>query len=188
MLDIADALADAVLGANEAVVRRTGTCPQPQVHILAEDRERPYLGYVVCRRFRRGPDAASAVVGLGLLPSTLRATRLIVAWEELDLRGAMQVPTEQAETGFVLVDARLDTHVLRWHPFQTQAAPEGAGETATLRWGAPARYERIPLPDPIEAMLTLWREFRDGDLEETAAHLQRAGYELHWAGSRDRGR
>ncbi len=46
------------------------------VHILVEDTEQPYAGYLTCRPFCRGEDAAAVVGVLGLSPAAMGVTRL----------------------------------------------------------------------------------------------------------------
>ncbi|WP_035948546.1 hypothetical protein [Parafrankia sp. EUN1f] len=174
-------MAAIILEASEETISQTGFCPQPQVHIFLEDMDAAYVGYVVSRRFYRGDDAASAIAALGVLPSVLMATRLIIAWEDSDLRTALELPGNGFATGMVLVDASFDRHVLRWHPFRAEAAPAGSAARARVTWATPARYENVPLLAPIEALLAVWREFRGDDLERTALELQQAGYEVNWA-------
>jgi hypothetical protein len=184
VLNIVDGLVDAVLHASAEQIKKTATAPQPQVHIMAEDMDTPYLGYVVCRRFYRGEDAAAAIAGLGLLPSVLYASRLLVLWEESDLCAALQLPGEPAETGLMIVDATLDGHVLRWYPFRAEPAPARSGDMASVRWGNPVSYQQIPLLPPVEALLATWRAFHGGDLEQAAAQLQQAGYDINWITAR----
>jgi hypothetical protein len=181
--DIVDALSEAILKASEAELRATGLCPRPQVHILAEDMDRPYLGYLVCRDFYRGTDAASAIAALGLLPSVLAATRLLVVWEDRDLRTALELPPGSSTNAIVLLDAHFDRHTLRWHPFDVAVSgtDRHGRPTISLTWRAPARYENVALLEPISALLEVWRELRTDDLQKTAIELQRAGYELNWA-------
>ncbi|MBO4273126.1 hypothetical protein [Microbispora triticiradicis] len=183
MPDIAEQLPAALLEAVDVQIRADGSCPRPQVHILAEDLDAAYLGHVVCRRFYRGADAAAALGGLGVLPSVVKATRLFVLWEERDLRTALEIQKESDASALVIVDARFDGHTLHWHPFNARLAPASSGrEPAILvQWDTPARYENVPLPPPIESLLQTWRELWDDDLERTAVQLQEAGYELYWA-------
>ncbi len=186
MPDIGDALPAVLLQASEAELRATGFCPQPQVHILAEDMEHSYIGYVVCRRFYRGADAASAIAGLGLLPSALMATRLIVVWENRDLRTALELPGEGFPTGIAVLDARLGGHILHWHPFDIEVTGTSSHGIPTIipHWRPPVRYTDVELLVPIAALLEVWREFRNDDLQRMAIDLQEAGYELNWAASR----
>jgi hypothetical protein len=178
-----EALHTALVETSGALMKKTGMCPHPQVHILCEDLDRMYLGYVSCRRFFPGADAAEAVTALGLLPSVLKATRLLVLWEDCDLRRALEMPRTAAEKGICVLDARTTGHTLHWHPFDAEAGYEGpAGlPTAIPHWRAPAQHEEARLLPPIAGMLAEWREFRTDDLQETAIGLQKKGYTLNWA-------
>ncbi|MFF7247640.1 hypothetical protein ACFZBU_27470 [Embleya sp. NPDC008237] len=180
MSEIVEALTDSILHAGEVLLREHGACPRPQVHILAEDMDQPYVGFVTCRPFYRGADAANALAGLGLLPSVLMATRLVVAWEDCDLRTALEMPGEFFATGITVLDARFQEHTLRWYPYDVEwgdPSPYGI-PTVVPGWRTPARYENVPLLAPIEALLDVWRTFRDDDIQQTATELQDAGYEL----------
>lgn len=183
MSHIADELPSILVQASEAQLRETGFCPRPQVHILAEDMEKPYVGYVTCRYFYRGADAAEAIADLGLMPSVLAATRLIVLWEDCDLRTALEMRGESFATGLVVMDAQLDRHTLHWYPFSVEVGGESSFGIPTVipRWGAPARFENAELLAPVTTLLRTWRELRRDDIQQTAIELQKNGYELHWA-------
>ncbi|MFD5025791.1 hypothetical protein [Streptomyces sp. NPDC058373] len=180
MADLVETLSNVILESSEAVLRAHGACPRPQVHILAEDMDQPYVGFVTCRLFYRGADAASALAGLGLFPSVLMATRLLVVWEDCDLRTALELPGDSFATGMVILDAGLDQHTLNWHPFDVEVggtSPHGI-PTVIPHWGTPARYEKVQLLAPVAELLEVWREFRHEDIQETAIKLQEAGYEF----------
>ncbi|MET9798711.1 hypothetical protein [Nocardiopsis alba] len=182
MPDLIETLSDMVLETSEELLREHGACLTPQVHILAEDMDQPYVGFISCRPFYRGADAATALAGLGRLPSVLMATRLLVAWEDCDLRTALELPGESFATGMVILDAGTEDHTLYWHPFDIEvggASPHGI-PTVIPHWGARARYENVPLLAPISALLDVWRQFhRDDDIQQTAIELQQAGYGLN---------
>ncbi|MFI5590003.1 hypothetical protein ACIA5G_33490 [Amycolatopsis sp. NPDC051758] len=186
MPEIVEKLPAILLEAAAAELRQTGFFPRPQVHMFAEDMASPYIGYIVCRPFYRGEDAATAIAGLGLLPSVMALTRLLVLWEDRDLRTALEMPASaDAAMGLSLLDARPDSHTLRWHPFEaelTGVAHHGNYQVRTInpRWREPSRFEDVPLPQPISDLLGLWRELRRDDIRQTAIGLQKAGYEMHW--------
>ncbi|MBQ0829385.1 hypothetical protein [Streptomyces tagetis] len=180
MADLVETLSDVILKSSETVLRTHGACPRPQVHILAEDMDQPYVGFVTCRLFYRGADAASALAGLGLFPSVLMATRVLVVWEDCDLRTALESPGDSFATGVVILDAGLDEHTLNWHPFDVEVggtSPHGI-PTVIPRWGTTAHYKNVRLPAPVAELLGVWREFRQEDIQETAIRLQEAGYEF----------
>jgi hypothetical protein len=163
----------ASVGAAEHSLLSQGACPPPTVHLLSRHLVSPYVGSVATRRFRRGADAAAAVRGLGLLPSVLFATELVVVWEHADLCAALGVPGE-VPTGLVVARAGMweGEHELRWHPFAADpGAPARPGGPPTLvpRWGQVVQHEGAELPWPVTDLLGLWREFRRGDIAETRA-------------------
>ena len=90
----ANVIAEALWAGLDAELRATGGVLAPTVHMFAEDLGQPYIGYVRCRRFYRGSDAAVAIGELGVLPSVLRATRVVVSWEAQDLNVALQAPVD----------------------------------------------------------------------------------------------
>ncbi|MEV1062784.1 hypothetical protein [Streptomyces sp. NPDC050263] len=181
MTDLVESLSKVVLRAGEELLRKTGTYPRPLVHILAEDMDQPYVGFVTCRLFYRGADAASALADLGLFPSVLMATRLVVSWEDRDLRTALELPGEPFANGLVILDAGFEQHTLHWHPFDVEVGEIGPHGTPLVipHWGTPARIEDVPLLPPIAELLKTWREFRNEDIQETAIRLQEAGYEFN---------
>ncbi|MFE6282706.1 hypothetical protein [Streptomyces sp. NPDC057877] len=180
MTDLVEALSGAIHETAEELMREHGACLRPQVHILAEDMDQPYIGFITCRPFYRGADAATALTGLGLFPSVLMATRLLVAWDDRDLRTGLEMPGEPYANGLVVLDASLEEHTLNWHPYDFEVlgdTPHGLTAIEPL-WGTPARFENVSLLAPVAELLSLWREFRHEDIQETAIELQRAGYEL----------
>ncbi len=88
--ELVDRIEEAARADADAALREAGGVPPPAVHILAEDLEQPYVGYLTCRPFSRGADAAAAIAELGELPSVLAATRLVVTWEAQDLNVALE--------------------------------------------------------------------------------------------------
>lgn len=188
MPDIVEHLPRILLEAADEQMRADGSSPRPQVHFLAEDMDVSYLGYIVCRRFYRGADAAEALADLGVVPSLVKATRLFLLWDDHDLRTALEIQGEKPVPGLVIVDARLTGHTLHWHPFTARIEPARRrnAHTIVVTWNKPARYSDVPLPAPIENLLEIWRELRDDDLRSTAIRLEKAGYEFNWAAPRNR--
>jgi hypothetical protein len=186
MPDIIEDLPAILLNAAEVELRQAGFYPRPQVHMFAEDMESPYIGYIVCRPFYRGDDAVTAIANLGLLPSVMAVTRLLVLWEDRDLRTALEMPgSASADTGIALLDAQLDGHTLRWHPFEAESigvAQHGPYQVQTInpRWRKPTQFKNVQLLRPISNLLGIWRERRQDDMQQTAIGLQDAGYELNW--------
>ncbi|MFB9384434.1 hypothetical protein ACFFTK_14945 [Pseudonocardia petroleophila] len=189
-----DGLVDAVeAGAVELadeMLRRSGAVCPPTVHLLFKHLPQPYIASVTTRPFRRGSDAAAAVAALGLLPSVVHATRLIVVWEYSDLCAALDLPDWREgryPLGLVVVDADLAEHVVHWHPFRmrTDAASDPAVPipvTASIwpEWGAEVRHPGGDLPASVAELLAVWRELRRGDVAATRAELEAAGFVVNW--------
>ena len=77
--------------------------------------------YLRCRRFYLGRDAPAAIAAMGLFPSQLGATRVVVTYEHADMALQWEDPAaDEAPTGIVVVDAGHDAardgHTVRWHP------------------------------------------------------------------------
>ncbi|MEU9026764.1 hypothetical protein AB0D46_04340 [Streptomyces sp. NPDC048383] len=181
MSEYSEVVRSTILDAAEQTLRRTSFYIKPQVWMLCEDMEQPVAGYLTCRDFRRGADAAKAIGDLGLFPSQLAATRLIVAWEDADLRTALELPGEPYAHAYVTLEASFTDHVLHWHPFEqeeTDIPNEFRFPTVIPHWGTPARYENVPLLPPVQHLLDVWRELRGGDMWETARAQEGSGYRL----------
>lgn len=189
-----DGLVDAVeAGAVEladGMLRRSGAVCPPTVHLLFKHLPQPYVGSVTTRPFCRGSDAAAAVAALGILPSVVHATRLVVVWEYSDLCAAFDLPDWREgryPLGLVVLDADLADHVVRWHPFQmcTDATSDPAVPipvTALIwpEWGAVVRHPDAELPAPVAELLAVWRELRRSDVAATRAELEAAGFVISW--------
>jgi hypothetical protein len=184
--DIITELPRILIKASQAELEATGGVPRPQVHMLAEDMEDPYIGFITCRRFYRGHDATDAIEDLGLLPSVMKMTRLMILWESSDLATALEQGQGPFPMALMLVDATLRRHNLYRHPFN--AVPTGrvvdGAPTFRLRWETPQEFADTRLPDPVARLLRTWREQRDDDIQETAITLQQSGYELDWISHR----
>ena len=127
-------------------------------------------------------DAACAVAALGLLPSVAMATHLVVEWEYEDLHIALGSTGGPVPTGLVVLDASLDEHNVRWHPYLLNIGPDrGDGfPTVVPEWGEPAHHPGGWLPAPVAELLAVWREWRSGDIAETRAQLAAAGFTVTW--------
>ncbi len=182
MPDITTELPRILIEASKAELHATGAVPRPQVHLLAEDMPSPYIGYVMCRRFYRGDDAVVAIGELGILPSVMKMTRLMILWEDSDLKTALEQEGRSFQMRLMLVDARLNHHTLHQYPFEPVPTGQVVDSVPTIRlqWGTPQQDEDVPLPYPITRLLRTWRELRDDDIQKTAITLQQAGYELNW--------
>ncbi len=160
------------------MLRDHGLVQPPTVHILMEDMTPAYAAYVRSRPFHRGPDAATAIAELGLLPSVLQATHLAVTWEYADMHKALEAPGEVSDMALAVLEASLVGHTLRLHPFglRADAWDRDRVTAVSVEWGPPARYPDAPLPEPIQRLLRAWRDWRPGDLNETVISLRRSGY------------
>jgi hypothetical protein len=176
MPDIAGEVLGAIIEESEAWIQEAHECPRPQVHILAENMDKPYLGYIICRRFYRGADAASAISHLGRLPSALVATRIFVVWEDRDLRTALEMPIGRPVQSLCVVDVQAGRHTMLWLPFNVLQHDS----EIVVEWGRPARYDNVSLPAPIEDLIKAWHEPPD-DLERTVLDMQAAGYRIRWS-------
>lgn len=189
-----DGLVDAVESGSVELVEKMLTdsgrvCP-PTVHVLSKHLPQRYLGSVATRSFRRGADAGAAVAAMGLLPSVVPATRLVVVWEYSDLCAALDLPgwrDGRYPLGIVVLDADLAEHVVRWHPFRMRTdAPSGpaalipASARLWPEWGPAARHPGGVLPAPVGELLAVWRELRRGDVAKTRAELEAAGFVVNW--------
>ncbi len=135
--DVVDIVVDAALTGFDAEMRATGMVVPPTVYMLDERRAPSYLGSVGCRPFQRGEDAARAVTGLGLIPSVLGATRLVVAWEHGDMCTARELTGTDFPRGVVVLDAGPTRHMLRWYPLRLTVDPGG---TTVVRSSFEPRY------------------------------------------------
>lgn len=179
---IADVIHEIAVSSTDTLLRETGFCPRPQVHLLLEHLDQPYAGYIQTPDFRRGADAAWAIRGLGILPSVLAASRLLVVWEHVDLCTALEMPGQHAASALMVLEATLDDHVLTAHPFTVDAGPPSPfGITAILvDWQDAVQIPRAGLPGPVAEILSTWRlQLRD-DLTQTVTGLQEVGYSISW--------
>lgn len=183
MTPTVDGIARAAVAATEALLREAGAVQPPTAHLLAEDMDQPYVGYLTCRPFGRGPDAEAAISEMGALPAALAATRIVLTWEHADLRAAFGMSGAHPNA-LVLVDADLTgEHDLWWHPFVLDVGPCAAAERACAlpEWGQPERRSDVRLPTPVARLLDVWRALRETDLEETVGRLEAAGHRMRWA-------
>jgi hypothetical protein len=179
---LVDQIAAASCAALDELLRRTGAVYPPTVHILAEDLDQPWVGYLTCRRFRQGGDAAAALGELGELPSVLMATRLVVTWEAQDLNVALGAPMDPDDSALMVLDAVLgEVPVCRRYPFDARRPEQGPAAAIVARWRRPAEIRDPGLPGPVRRLLAVWRQWREADLDETVARLEAAGHRMHWA-------
>jgi hypothetical protein len=159
----------------------------PQVHLLVEHMDEPYLGYLSCRPFYRGNDVVKAMGMMGVAGSLTAASRLLVVWEHQDLCTALQLPGAESEPyGHVVVDAqRSGRHVLRWRPFRLHVGPPNplGLPTVAAEWGEPAFHPDAQLPTPVAALLAAWRApqvWTSAERANALAYLEESGYRMRW--------
>jgi hypothetical protein len=132
---VVDTIVEATRLGTDAALGAGGALMPPQVHLLAEHADQPYLGYLSCRPFYRGNDVVNAMGMMGVAGSLTGASRLLVVWVHQDLCVALELSGAQsAPNGQVVVDAhRGGGHVLRWHPFRLHVGPDPPARTADGR-------------------------------------------------------
>ena len=135
--EVVDHIEDAARHGIKAQLRADGGVMSPTVFILLEDLEQPFMGQLSCRRFYPGPDAAAAVMTMGVLPAVMAATRLVVVWEAQDLNVALEAPVDPDGSALCVLDAPLvPPSVLRYHPRCDCAAPARAAAWRSSPSGA----------------------------------------------------
>lgn len=182
-------------GMKAAIVRAvadclpTGVAPRPQIHVIDDTLEQPYVGYVVCRYYYRGRDAMAAISHLGRIAAVMCASHLLVVWEESDLRVSMSGgDPDEHPRGLAVLEAPFlpPTHTLRWQPFQLYTS-DGTplfftNPAIDVAWGHPSHSSQVPLPEPIETLLMSWRTTPFGQgVQRTLSEAVDAGYEFHFA-------
>jgi hypothetical protein len=173
-----DAIARAAVATVDQLLRATGEVRPPTMHILCEDMDQPYVGYLTCRPFRRGADAEAAIAEMGSLASAVTATRLVVTWEHQDLMVALDRPGDHPNA-VVIVDADLSgEYTLTWNPFTIDFGR--CGVATAVEWGESACFPDASLPEPLIVLLTVWRKTAPPDLESTVVQLETAGHRMRW--------
>ncbi len=165
-----------------ADVLPAGIAPRPQIHVLDDTFDRPYIGYMVCRPYYRGHDAMAAIRHLGRIAAAMCATRLVVVWEEFDLRTSILGPSDNYPNGLALLDAEFpSSHSLTWLPFDYYTS--AGGSTLGLSWEQPSTQLDVALPEPIPSLLNAWRApapFGPDGVEHTLTEALHDGYEMHF--------
>jgi hypothetical protein len=181
-VDLIDAVEKACLVAADKAMRAGGFVPQPQLHMLIDRWPQPYVGYVLTRPYREGPDAVKAITRLGDAPAAARATRVVLAWEDADLRTSVHGPGEYPNGMAVVVASRTGQHTLYWHPVVLQLGlPDGAGQpTVRPEWGVPVTVEGATLPPVMAAVLNTWRALQ-GDPRAVFTDMIAEGYTVQAA-------
>ena len=174
-----DAVRKGLLTAAKTALRERAQILPPQVHLFVDDPYPNYVGHVLPPVFNQGADAAWAVRGLGLLPSALPASRVLVVWENADLLTALHPTRPVSERALVVLDATVDDHSVTWYPFEI--AP-GLSLPVEARWGEAQYANRLVLPEPISDLLSTWREFLSEEFTRAISALEGLGYTFIPAG------
>ena len=184
---VVDTIIEATRLGTDAALRAGGALMPPQVHLLLEHADQPYVGYLSCRPFYRGNDVVRAMGMMGVAGSLTGASRLLVVWEHQDLCVALERRgAESAPNGQVVVDAQRDGgHVLRWHPFRLHLGPTNplGLPTVVAEWGEPVLHPDAELPTPVAALLAAWRApqvWTSAERADALAHLEESGYRMRW--------
>jgi hypothetical protein len=181
-----DRLAETAVAITGAMLRESGFVQPPTVHLLIEGLNTPYVGFLTCREFYRGRDAAVAVAAMGLMGSMLGASRLVVTWENADLCTALELPGDDGfAPGIVVVDADRRSHVLQWHPMRLHIGPPRPDQPPSVvaEWGPTSRQRAAELPGPVADLLAIWREPREWpgtELVGMYARMEVGGYSMRW--------
>jgi hypothetical protein len=181
-VDMIETVEKACLAAADKAMRAGGFVPEPQVHMLIDRWDQPYVGYVLTRPYRQGLDAVKAITRLGDAPAAARATRVVLAWENADLRTSVHGPGDYPN-GMAVVFASLNgQHTLRWHPVVLQLSPRGEAGLPTVRpdWGIPVTVDGATLPPVMAAVLNTWRALQ-GDPRAVFTDLIAEGYTVQVA-------
>ena len=174
---VVERLESSAVEAQEHLMRVFGVCHPPTVHMIHEGMDPQYLGSIRARPFRAGLDAEAAVSDLGLLPSMLGVSHLVVVWDNVDLSLALVQPGRVS--GLVVLVADRTGHTLRWHPFDTRPAVNEQGEpTSTPTWAPVQHYPAARLPEPIVYLLELWRVYHRGDVAVLIEQLAAGGFRM----------
>lgn len=153
---------DAVKGvAMKAAVETFGTgfCMAPTVHMFYEP-EDEYVGYVSCRPYYRGADAQAAIEHLGVIAAAMCATRLLVVWEESDLRASLHGPTFGDPNGVALLEVSLADHEMTWTPYRylnDHGQAPGMDANIDITWGAPTVQANVTLMPAVRNLVHAWR-------------------------------
>ena len=151
--------------------------------MLDETLDQPYVGYVLCRPYYGGQDAASAIAHLRRIAAALCASRLLVVWEESDLRTSIVGPSENHPNGLAVLDATFTAHALTWYPFRydvTGHRPSG-GANLQVSWGRRTSQADVSPPNPIPRVLSSWRlpePFGTDGVEHTITKALDSGNEI----------
>ena len=182
--DAVAAVEEACVAAADNQMREAGFSPAPQVHLFVDDWDPPYAGFVVTRLYQRGGDAVEVIKTLGTAAAAATATRVLVVWEESDLRASLYGPGPHPD-GLACVIASIlnDGHTLHWYPYTARIGaptPTSAGiPTVHPEWGQPVSTRDAELPPVIGDLLHEWRTSAP-DAHQLFARLVDEGYSVRF--------
>jgi hypothetical protein len=186
-VDVVGAVEDACLAGAEAALWVGGFVPPPQIHMLIDDWDRPYVGYVGTRSYHQGTDAVDAITRLGDAPAAIAATRVLLVWEAADLQISLNGPGEFPNGLVVVVASLVGGHMVRWHPFALHVAGLDASGRLIVepQWGRSSALPDAVLPPVMTAVLGRWRSL-DGDSDTVFAELLADGFDVRLASAETR--
>ena len=181
-VDVIDMVERVCLAAADKAMRAGGFVPQPQVHMLIDRWQQPYVGYVLARPYRQGLDAVKAITRRADAPAAVRATRLVLAWEDADLRTSLHGPGDYPNGMAIVVASLGGQHSLRWHPVVLHVDRAGESRVPSVRpdWGVPVTVDGATLPPVMATVLNTWRAL-EGDPRAVFAELIAEGYPVQAA-------
>jgi hypothetical protein len=178
-----DAVERACLAAADKAMRAGGFVPQPQVHMLIDRWAQRYVGYVLTRPYRQGVDTVKAITRLADAPAAVKATRVVLAWEDADLRTSLNGPGDYPNGLAIVVASLAGGHSLRWHPVVLRpvgSTGESGLPSVRPEWGVPVTVDGATLPPVMAAVLNTWRAL-EGDPGTVFAELIGDGYPVQAA-------
>ena len=181
-VDVIDVVERACLAAADNAMHAGGFVPQPQMHMLIDRWQQPYVGYVLTRPYRQGLDAVKAIMRLADAAAAVRATRVVLAWEDADLRTSLHGPGDYPNGIAIVVASVGGEHSLRWHPVVLDVGSRGESGLPSVRpdWGVPVTVDGATLPPVMAAVLNTWRAL-EGDPRAVFAELIAGGYPVQAA-------
>jgi hypothetical protein len=181
-VDVVSVVEGACRDTVEAALQEGGFVSRPQLHMLMDDWDQPYVGYVGTRSYYQGADAANAITRLADAPAAIAATRVVLVWEAADLHVSLYGPGEFANGLVVVVASLVGGHTLRSHPFALHVAGLDAFGRLIVEpeWGRSSTLRDALLPQVMTGVLDRWRSL-DGDPDTVFAGLLADGFDVRLA-------
>jgi hypothetical protein len=140
-VDVVGAVERASLAGADASMRHGGFVPEPQMHMIIDDWDQPYVGWVSTRPYYDGLDAVKAINRLGDAPAAIMATRVVMVWEDADLRRSIHGPGEYMNALVIVQAGLMGEHTLRRHPVTLHIEGVGASGLPEVRPDAEIRRD-----------------------------------------------